>query len=136
MTIQLKYISDFPSKQAEEIQKHLLELDEQNKLLDYFREQYTNLGAENSLANYILKNWEKDGKRLYLEWTGIEVYKENRTLIKATGIKINEVSYGSSTRYFLWKCNTCGHEWTATLKARTNIKTGCPACNSSPNRLH
>ena len=35
----IKDTSDFPSKQAEAIQKHLLELDEQNKLLDYFKEQ-------------------------------------------------------------------------------------------------
>ena len=103
MAIQLKYISDFPSAQAEAIQKNLLELDEQGKLLDYFKEQYSNLGAENSLANYILKHWNENGKRLYLEYTGVEVYKENKTLVKAIGIKLNEVSKGSG-RYFLWKC--------------------------------
>lgn len=127
MAIQLKYISDFPSEQAEEVQKHLKELDTQGKLLDYFKEQYTNLGAENSLANYILKNWEKDGKKLYIEWTGIETFDDKKT-IKALGIKLNKVSYGSN-RYFLWKCSKCQHEWAAKLTARIILNSGCPACN-------
>ena len=126
MGINLKYISDFPSAQAEKVQKHLKELDVQGKLLDYFKQQYKYLGKYNSLANYILKNWEKDGKKIYLEWTGIETFDDKYT-IKRTGVKLNEVSYGS-TKYFLWKCYKCQYEWVATLKARTNIKTGCPAC--------
>lgn len=68
MALQITSIKDFPSKQAEEIQKHLKDLDEQGKLLDYFKEQYQDLGAENSLANYIFKNWEKDGKKLGERW--------------------------------------------------------------------
>lgn len=54
-SLPIKDISDFPSKLAEAIQKHLKDLDEQNKLLDYFKEQYQDLGKPNSLANYILK---------------------------------------------------------------------------------
>ena len=129
MDITLTDIKDFPSQQAEEIQNHLKDFDEQGKLFDYFKEQYPNLGAENSLANYILKNWENDGKKLYLEWTGIEVYKENKTLIKATDIKLNEISYGSK-RYLLWKCNVCQYEWVTMLNHRThkNFKRGCPSC--------
>lgn len=113
-SLPIKDIANFPSKQAEAIQKHLLELDKQGKLLDYFKEQYTNLGAENSLANYILKNWETDGKKFYLEWTGIEVFKENKTFIKAAGVKLNEIAKGSN-KHFLWKCGTCGNEWAAHL---------------------
>lgn len=114
MELQITSIKDFPSKQAEEIQKHLLELDEQGKLLDYFKEQYTNLGAENSLANYIKDNWEKDGKKLFIEWTGIETFSDKHT-IKRTGVKLSEISYGSSNRYFLWKCGTCKYEWVANM---------------------
>jgi len=51
MNITIKDIEDFPSKQAEEIQNKLKDIDEQGKLLKYFKEQYRdNLGAENSLA--------------------------------------------------------------------------------------
>lgn len=106
----IKDISEFPSEQAEEIQKHLKDLDEQGKLLEYFKEQYQDLGAENSLANYIIKNWETDGKKLYLEWTGIEVYKENKTLVKTAGAKLNEITCGIH-KYMLWKCNKCKYEW-------------------------
>lgn len=110
----IKDITDFPSKQAEAIQKHLLELDKQGKLLDYFKEQYCNdLGKSNSLANYILKHWNENGKRLYLEYTGVEVYDDKYT-IAAIGIKLNEVSKGSG-RYFLWKCKDCGYEWGAMI---------------------
>lgn len=129
MTIQLKYTSDFPSKQAEEIQKHLKELDKQGKLKEEFMSRYgDNLGKPNSLANYILKNWEKDGKKLYLEYTGIEIYKENKNLIKAIGVKLSEVTKGSG-RYFLWKCCTCQYEWVQKLNGRTsNRKHDCPEC--------
>lgn len=112
MALQITSIKDFPSAQAEEIQKHLKELDSQDKLLDYFKEQYADLGKYNSLARYIKDNWKTDGKKLYIEWTGIEVYKENKTLVKAIGIKLSEIAKGSN-RYFLWKCSTCGYEWGA-----------------------
>lgn len=132
MELQITSIKDFPSKQAEEVQKHLLELDEQGKLLEYFKEQYQDLGKYNSLARYIKDNWEKDGKKLYIEWTGVEVYKENKTLIKATCVKLSEVTKGSG-RYFLWKCCTCGYEWVAIPNKRTseNFKRGCPSCGGT-----
>ena len=124
----IKDISEFPSQQAETIQKHLLELDEQGKLLEYFKQQYPNLGAENSLANYILKNWETGGKELFIEWTGIETFSDKYT-ISAICIKINEVSYGSSTRYFLWKCSNCNYEWVTAVNLRTcQRRHGCPEC--------
>lgn len=128
MALQITSIKDFPSAQAEEIQKHLKELDSQDKLLDYFKEQYQDLGKYNSLANYILKNLEKDGKKLYLEWTGIETFDDKHT-IKRTGVKLNEVSYGNSYRYFLWKCITCKYEWVAVIADRTSKKRGCKACS-------
>lgn len=57
MALQMTNIADFPSQQAEAIQKHLLELDEQGKLKDEFLSRYgNNLGKPNSLANYILKH--------------------------------------------------------------------------------
>ena len=128
MDITITDIKDFPSEQAEEIQKYLKELDTQGKLLDYFREQYPNLGKYNSLANYILKNWEKDGKKLFIEYTGIEVCDDKCT-IKRTGVKLNGVAYGSG-RYFLWKCSTCRNEWVAQPAKLTseNFKRGCTEC--------
>lgn len=112
MALQITSIKDFPSEQAEEIQKHLLELDKQGKLKEEFMNRYgNNLGKPNSLANYILKHWNENGKKLFIEWTGVEVDK-NKQRIKAIGIKLNEVSKGSG-RYFLWKCSTCGYEWGA-----------------------
>lgn len=32
-----------------------------------------------------------------------------------------------------WQCGTCGHEWTATIYARTQ-RTGCPACARARRR--
>ena len=122
----IKDTSDFPSKQAEAIQKHLLELDKQGKLKDEFLSRYgNNLGKPNSLANYILEDFE-NRKHLFIEWTGIEVNKDKKT-IKAIGIKLNEVSKGSG-RYFLWKCSTCQYEWVAKIAGRTYTKSGCPKC--------
>lgn len=119
MAIQLKYISDFPSEQAEVIQNKLKDIDEQGKLFDEFMSRYgNNLGKPNSLAKYIKNNWEKDGKKLFIEWTGVEVCDDKHT-IAAIGIKINEVSYGIK-RYFLWKCSTCQYEWVANMN---NIKS-------------
>lgn len=125
----IKDISEFPSKQAEAIQNKLKELDKQGKLKEEFMNRYgNNLGKPNSLANYILKNWEKDGKKLFIEWTGIETFDDKQT-IAAIGIKINEVSYGNSNRYFLWKCGTCKYEWVTVLNHRTcNRKHGCTEC--------
>ena len=132
MDITMKDIKDFPSAQAEEVQNHLKDLDEQGKLLDYFKEQYgDNLGAENSLANYILKHWNEDGKRLYLEYTGVEVCDDKHTVV-SIGVKLNEVTYGSR-RYFLWKCNKCSHEWVVNVVNRTNSRSNCPACSSNIN---
>lgn len=123
----IKDISEFPSKQAEAIQKHLLELDEQGKLKEEFLNRYgNNLGKPNSLANYILEDFE-NRKHLFIEWTGVEVCDDKHT-IAAIGIKINEVSYGIK-RYFLWKCSTCQYEWVATPNARTSKnRQGCPKC--------
>lgn len=127
MDITMKDIEDFPSKQAEEIQKHLLELDSQGKLKEEFLSIYgNNLGKPNSLANYILKNWEKDGKKLFIEWTGIETLDDKHT-IKRTGVKLNKISYASN-RYFLWKCSTCQHEWVIKVTTKTAMKSGCPEC--------
>lgn len=124
----IKDISEFPSKQAEAIQKHLLELDKQGKLKEEFLNRYgNNLSKPNSLANYILEDFE-NRKHLFIEWTGIETFSDKHT-IAAIGIKINEVSYGISKRDFLWKCNTCQYEWVATPNARTSkSRQGCPKC--------
>ena len=128
MELQITSIKDFPSQQAEEIQKHLLELDKQGKLKDEFLSRYgNNLSKPNSLANYILEDFE-NRKHLFIEWTGIETFDDKQT-IAAIGIKINEVSYGISKRDFLWKCNTCQYEWVATPNARTSKnRQGCPKC--------
>lgn len=125
----LENIKDFPSKQAEELQKHLIELDKQGKLKEKALLEYKdNLGKENSLIRYIIKNWENGGKKLYLEYTGIETFNNKQT-IKRTGVKLNEVTYGSN-RYFLWKCNKCQYEWTIRAVDRTSetSKHSCPAC--------
>lgn len=111
----IKDISDFPSKQAEKIQQHLLELDEQGKLKEEFMNRYgDNLGKPNSLANYILEDFE-NRKHLFIEWTGIETFSDKHT-IKRTGVKLSEISYGNSNRYFLWKCGTCKYEWVIKIK--------------------
>lgn len=128
MAIQLKYISDFPSEQAEAIQKHLLEIDEQGKLKEEFLRRYQgNLGKPNSLANYILEDFE-NRKKLFIEWTGIETFSDKHT-IKRTGVQLSDITYGSN-KYFLWKCSTCGNEWAANVNRRTdtNFKRGCQAC--------
>ena len=126
MQIKLNNIKDFPSKQAEEIQNKLKELDNQGKLLDYFKEQYPNLGAENSLANYIIKHWETRGKQLYLEYTGIIV---EGTQIKQVGIKPTEISYGTQ-KQLLWKCSECQYEFVSRLNDRTSKhQTDCPVCS-------
>ena len=123
----LENIEDFPSQQAEAIQKHLKDLDEQGKLLDYFKEQYQDLGAENSLANYIDKHWNENGKKLFMEYTGIETFSDKYT-IRRTGVKLNEITKGSN-RYFLWKCSTCQYEWIAIPSDRTrNNPKGCLMC--------
>lgn len=127
----MEYISDFPSQQAEEFQKYLLELDEQGKLKEEFLSRYqSNMGEENSLANYIDKHWNEDGKKLFIEYTGIETFDDKQT-IKRAGIKLNEVTYGSK-RYFLWKCSTCQYEWIAMIVNRTSkvLKNNCPACTN------
>lgn len=130
----IKDTSDFPSKQAEALQKHLLELDKQGKLKDEFLSRYgNNLSKPNSLANYILEDFE-NRKHLFIEWTGIETFSDKHT-IEAIGIKINEVSYGISKRDFLWKCNTCQYEWVIKINDRTNHYSCCPACSSNPNGL-
>lgn len=131
--MKLESIKDFPSKQAEEIQNKLKDLDKQGKLKEAIETEYKgNLGENNSLLRYCLDNWETRGKQIYLEYTGIETYKSDKTKIKATGIKINSISYGSG-RYFLWKCATCGNEWVANITNRTNLNNNCPACNISIN---
>lgn len=125
MDITMKDIKDFPSKQAEEIQNKLKDLDEQGKLLEYFKEQYTDLGKSNSIANYILEDFE-NRKYLFIQWTGIETFSDKHT-IKRTGVKLSEIAKGSN-KYFLWKCSICGHEWSAQVANRTNAKSGCPKC--------
>lgn len=133
----MEYITDFPSEQAEALQKHLKELDEQRKLKEEFLKHYqNNMGKPNSLANYIDKNWETRGKKLYMEYTGIEVYRDDKKKIKTIGLKLNEVSYGSHD-YILWKCCNCGNEWASRINDRTNGKN-CSICgnNSSKNASH
>ena len=123
----MKHISEFPSKQAKEIQKQLLELDRQSKLFKEFENRYSNnLGEKNSLARYIKDNWETRGKKLFMEYTGIEVYTDDRDKIKSKGIKLNEISYGSK-RLMLWKCIDCSYEWVARPNDRTSGKS-CPMC--------
>ena len=133
----MEYITDFPSEQAEVLQKHLKELDEQGKLKEEFLKYYqNNMGKPNRLANYIDKNWETRGKKLYMEYTGIEVYKEDKEKIKAIGIKLNEISYGSK-KLILWKCIDCSYQWIARPNDRTNNQN-CPVCGreSISNALH
>ena len=126
----MKYISDFPSKQAEEFQKHLLELDTQGKLKEEFLSRYkSNMGTENSLANYIDKHWNEDGKKLFVEYTGIETF-DDKQAIKRVGVKLNDVTYGSK-RSILWKCNKCQYEWVARPNDRTSKhEQGCPYCSN------
>lgn len=127
-------IKYFPSIQAEKLQKHLLELDKQGKLKEEFLSRYGgNLGLSNSIANYILKNWETTGKKLYIEYTGIETFSDKHT-IAAMGIKLNEITIGSN-RKILWKCSTCGNEWVSQLNMRIGRGSGCPACSKNPNKL-
>lgn len=122
----IKDISEFPSEQAEAIQNKLKELDEQGKLKEEFLKKYgNNLGKPNSLANYILEDFE-NRKHLFIEWTGIETFSDKHT-IAAIGIKLNEVTKGSG-RYFLWKCSTCQYGWVTMTDTRTGKNSGCPAC--------
>ena len=127
----MEYITEFPSEQAEALQKHMKELDEKGKLKEEFLKKYqNNMGKANSLANYIDKNWETRCKKLYMEYTGIEVYKEAKEEVMYDSIKLDRVSYGSR-RHFLWKCCDCGNEWTAQINDRTrpdNRKVNCPEC--------
>ena len=123
----MKYISDYPSAQAEELQQHLKDLDRHNKLIREFKSRYEgNLGIETSLANYILKHWEDRGKKLFIEYTGIEVAGNKKNIIRA-GLKLNEITKGSH-RQLLWKCSTCQYEWVAEVANRVN-STDCPACS-------
>lgn len=126
-SLPIKDIANFPSKQAEAIQKHLLELDKQGKLFDEFMSRYgNNLGKPNSIVNYILEDFE-NRKRLFIEWTGVEVCNDKHTIV-AIGIKLNEITVGSN-RKLLWKCSRCQHEWTTAVCKRTSKqKNGCPAC--------
>lgn len=125
-SLPIKDIKDFPSKQAEAIQKHLLELDKQGKLKEEFLNRYgNNLGKPSSLANYILEDFE-NRKKLFIEWTGLETFDDKHTVV-AIDIKLNEVSKGNG-KYFLWKCKKCGHGWVSNISNRTNNGQGCPAC--------
>lgn len=129
MKTELKSIKDFPSKQAEEIQKHLIELEKQGKLKEEFLSMYkNNLGSSNSFANYCLANWETRGKQLYLEYTGVIV---EGTQIIEVGIKPTEISYGTQ-KQLLWKCSKCQYEFIARLNDRTSEhQTDCPICNGN-----
>lgn len=114
MELQITSIKDFPSKQAEAIQNKLKDLDEQGKLFNEFMNRYgNNLGKPNSLANYILEDFE-NRKHLFIQWTGVEICDDKHT-IKRTDVKLSEISYGSS-KYFLWKCSTCQYEWVIKIK--------------------
>ena len=125
----MKYISEFPSEQAEKMQKHLKELDKQGKLFTEFKNRYGNkLGTENSLANYIKDNWETRGKKLFMEYTGIEVAKDRKTIVRA-GLKLSEITRGSH-KLMLWKCCTCGYEWVTEIANRIHMR-GCPACSGN-----
>lgn len=131
----MEYITDFPSEQAEALQKHLKELDEQGKLKEEFLKSYqNNMGKPNSLANYIDKNWETRGKKLYMEYTGIEVYNENDILVKNVGIHLNDVA-AKADRRFLWKCCNCGNEWTTRIKNRVRLENNCKLCSDKQGSL-
>ena len=47
---------------------------------------------------------------------------------KNTFIDINKVVKGSNKKAW-WKCSVCGHEWLASISARTIRGTGCPLCS-------
>lgn len=123
-------IREFPSAQAEKLQQHLKYLDSQGKLKEEFLSRYEGkLGLSNSLATYIKDNWETTGKKLYIEYTGIETYSDKHT-IASVGIKLNEITIGSNKK-LLWKCSTCGYEWVSQLNMRVGRGSGCPACSKN-----
>lgn len=132
-SLPIKDIKDFPSKQAEKLQQHLKFLDNQGKLKEEFLKRYSsNLGKPNSLANYILSDFE-NRKHLFIEYTGIETFNDKHT-ISTINIKLNEITIGSNSK-LLWKCSTCGNEWVSQLNMRTSKHSGCPACSKNPNKL-
>ena len=68
--MKIESIKDFPSKQAETLQKQLNELDKHGNLKETLKKNCNgNLGEKNSLLNYCLNNWETRGKQISLEWT-------------------------------------------------------------------
>lgn len=54
---------------------------------------------------------------LALEWD----YQQNHD------IDINTVVPGSA-KIVSWRCSDCGHTWTASIRSRTQRKSGCPKC--------
>lgn len=123
----MENISEFPSQQAEELQKQLADLDTHGKLKEEFLNRYQgNMGKPNSLSNYIDKHWSENNKKLFIEWTGIETFDDKQT-IKRVGVKLNEITYGSK-RSMLWKCSTCENEYIASPNDRTNKGSKCPRC--------
>jgi len=73
---------------------------------------------KNSLHTWCLQNGER-GQRLIQEWTGLD---ENDNPISMDSIQ------RSSGKKVKWKCNTCNHEWLATINSRA-YGTNCPACS-------
>lgn len=126
----IQSIKEFPSEQAEEIQKELNKLEEEGKLREYFLNNLKGLKiVDNSLANFCLDRWETLGSIIYREYTGIEVDKADKETVISTGVKINEIAKYSG-KQLLWKCHLCENEWVAALSTRTFGYHNCPACNS------
>ena len=42
-----------------------------------------------------------------------------------------EMYYPGSNEVVWWKCNTCGHEWKASVNSRALRNTGCPSCSKA-----
>ena len=54
--------------------------------------------------------------------------------IAAEAVGWNPAQYrAKSSARLSWRCSTCGHEWMATIYARTQ-RTGCPACAKARRR--
>lgn len=49
--------------------------------------------------------------------------------------QIDEISKACIDKVW-WKCNKCGHEWKAYIKARTSTKSGCPMCKFNEGTYH
>ncbi|MBR1591622.1 MAG: zinc-ribbon domain-containing protein [Ruminococcus sp.] len=81
----------------------------------------TVIKGKNDLLTWCLNHGER-GKQLMSEWTGLsETGKQ---------LNIDEVSYGSSSVKYTWKCSK-GHLWNDTIQDRTyRYNSNCKVCSS------